>query len=571
MPKRECESYRTLISAYLDGDLDSAERDRLFAHLETCRECAETLETYQRIRAGIRDLPRFAPPPNLGHSIRRSTVERAPASRWSRFFGFGGARLGLSTVGVLALLIVACSFLLVRGYDQTVSPAVAASAPGARQEWPTTQPIRVQFSKPMDHTSVEGSLRISPPGERDRLPLSWDGNTLILGASRTASVPLLPNTDYTIMVLADARDQYGNTLGQVWTLSFHTGSATALTQPTVTHTPTPSPTPRGEQSAIQVPPTATATALARPGVPATSPPAATNPPLSVNPTTPDSGPVTGSGQPTAAPAPPAPTPKPASTATPTPAPTPAATETPKAQPTVQPTVAPTAAATTAPTPAPTATAEKPTQVTTAAPTGSPATATATSAAETPTPSGIPVVGSLGSVYWSNADVQTKLGLPSASEVKVNTAELSFQHGVMYERYDTGRIYVLLTDGQWSSAEDTWTSNDSPGGQTCGSNADNLFQPTKGFYKVWSADPKLQQAIGCAVQPTTTLAANNVQEFANGEMLYGDQGFVYVVYSDNSWKLYPDTSGHSSLLTPTPEPAATTPTPTPATPSTAAAP
>ncbi|HET7036708.1 MAG TPA: Ig-like domain-containing protein [Thermomicrobiaceae bacterium] len=487
-------------------------------------------------------------------------MERPPPSRWSRLFGFGGVRLGLSTVGVLALLVVACSFLLVRGYDQTVAPAVAASAPGARQEWPTTQPVRIQFSKPMDHASVEGSLRISPPGERDRLPLSWDSNTLVVGASRTASVPLLPNTDYTIMILADARDRYGNALGQVWTLSFHTGSATALTQPTATHTPTPSPTPGQAPSVAQSQPTAAATAPALPVAPETSQSPATRQPQTAQSTATENSPATRSDVPTAAPAPASPTPKPAQT----PTPTPAVTVTP-ARPTAQPTVAPTAApaATTAPTPSPSAAAETPTPAPTPAPTDSPATATATSAAGTPTRSSIPVVGALGSVYWSNVDVQTKLGLPSAPEVKVNTAELSFQHGVMYERYDTGRIYVLLTDGQWSAAQDSWTSDDDPGGQACGNDSDNLFQPTKGFYKVWSADPKLQEAIGCAVQPSTTLAGNNVQEFANGEMLYGDQGFVYVIYADNTWKLYPDTSGHGSLLTPTPEPATAAPAETPA--------
>lgn len=85
----------------------------------------------------------------------------------------------------------------------------------------------------------------------------------------------------------------------------------------------------------------------------------------------------------------------------------------------------------------------------------------------------------------------------------------------------------------------------------------LWIPGGDLGKVWS-DNKLQASIGYATSQTSdSSTATPVQVFQNGTMVYSDAGFVYVLYSDNTWQVYPDTSGHGALLTPT----ATTPSPT----------
>jgi len=168
-----------------------------------------------------------------------------------------------------------------------------------------------------------------------------------------------------------------------------------------------------------------------------------------------------------------------------------------------------------------------------------------------------VTGAFGSVYWANNDVQAKLGAALAPEVVINAAELSFQRGIMYERFDTNEIYVLFANNQWIEAKDTWNPSDGEGGGP--GPEPGLWIPTESFWKVWNSDPNLASVIGYAVEENAhlmTTSGGAFQDFANGIMLYSDQGFVYVVYNDGSWELYPDTSGHGDLLTPTPEPSAT---------------
>jgi hypothetical protein len=139
---------------------------------------------------------------------------------------------------------------------------------------------------------------------------------------------------------------------------------------------------------------------------------------------------------------------------------------------------------------------------------------------------------------------------------------------MYERYDTSEIYVLyLSDNQWSEYTDTWTASDGPGGGK--GPEDQLWIPNDGFGIVWNSDPNLASSIGYAVNPDAHVMGGVLQQFTHGIMLYSDQGFVYVLYDDGTWQLFPDTSGHGDLIdTPTPvpgEPAGgiTTPTSTPA--------
>jgi hypothetical protein len=202
---------------------------------------------------------------------------------------------------------------------------------------------------------------------------------------------------------------------------------------------------------------------------------------------------------------------------------------------------------------------------TPAPTNETAAATPPAAATpdtgTPTADIIPVTGAFGSVYWANGDVQAQLGEAQAPEAHMNAAELGFQRGTMYERYDTSQIYVLFADNQWSPYPDTWTAAEGDGGGVSPDDP-NLFIPKGSFGKVWNSDPNLAKSIGYAVKPDRHLMGGVVQQFAHGVMLYSDQGFVYVLYDDGSWMLYPDTSGHGDLITPTPE-ATGTPAGTPA--------
>ena len=49
------------LSAYLDGELNQAERARLDAHLPGCAECRTTLDALRATVAGLATLPEPAP------------------------------------------------------------------------------------------------------------------------------------------------------------------------------------------------------------------------------------------------------------------------------------------------------------------------------------------------------------------------------------------------------------------------------------------------------------------------------------------------------------------------------
>lgn len=519
MSRPGCKSIRPLISAYMDGELMPDETRRLLEHLAICEDCTTLLQEYQLLREQVRHLP---PPPTPPADIQRrvweETIERGEPSRFQRWFGISGARIGLSAVGAVAVFLIATAFVLMHGYERVLPPAVTGAPPTTVQEWPVQRPIEITFNKPMDPESVVEHLRIYPPSEKERLPISWRGNTMIIGASPSETVPLLANTDYRIIILPGAKDAYGGSLRTPWELRLRT--TTVLAQEP---TPTPPPTEARPTSPTQ------------PAAVVTQAPTATNPPPTVPPTQPE--PTATSGQPTA-PVGAGPTvtptqPQPNQTATqPAPSPTP----------TTPPTVAPTS-----------------TPVPTQPPAASPPPDGSPSPGTPPAATPVPVTGAFGSVYWAYEDVRDRLGAPTPpGAYSAAAGVLDFQRGTMYARFDTRTIYVLQSNGVWFSAPDTWTADDPVYGGPAPE--PNLWIPTKSFGKLWAENPTIQEQLGYATTETAHEPMDGrIQEFANGLMLYSDTGYVYVLYFDpatpyqGQWEVYPDSSGRGDLLTPTPEP------------------
>lgn len=552
MRQRECESIRPLISALMDGELSPDEGRILHAHLASCDACREIFDEYCTLRDEFRQLPPAPPPPDeIADYVWQHTVKGTPPSRFQRWFGMSGTRFGLSTVTAVAVLIIALAFLLVQGYQRSTAPAVAGSSIVPSQPWPAHKPIEITFSKPMDHQSVLDNLLVHPAGESARLPISWRGNTLVIGADADRVEPLAPDTDYMVAVLPDAKDKWGNRLGEAWVMRFHTAPTQQVTGP-----PTPTPTePRPTDTPTQqVAQTGNTPTVDQPPTPA--------PPTS----TPNPTPTPGQTRTVGTARTSTPTPVPA-TATPTQPNTPTASPTPSqhggsATPPSAPEATPTPDRKSTPdangTPTPNATPPA-----TPEPQATPSPATA-AASGTPTP--VPVTGAFGSVYWANPSVQERLGAPQPAKSPGQPAEytfvaevLGFQRGTMYARHDESKIYILFPDGTWSAVADTWTEADGNFGGP--GPADNLWIPPQRFGKVWT-ELQLQDTLGYAVSQTVTPSEGRAQDFEHGRMLYSDEGFVYVLYTDptQEWEIYPDASGHGTLITPTPEPGAATPAP-----------
>jgi len=536
MTSRACKSIRPLLSAYMDGELSPDDAARLQAHLAACADCRALLASYERMREQLHQLPTTPVPPTLHHEIRAAIEREQRRPRW--------LRLSVSPVAfafALGLMLMLAGTLL---YAQALPPSIVSSEPAANTTWPFYRPVTITFTKPMDEASVASHLRISPAGERERLPISWRGTTLVIGASSDQQASLLPDTIYTIAILHGARDRWGHELQQDWTLTFRTTSAiasapTATNTPALTETPAATmPQPSATADATATPPPAASTVTAVPPTavaaapspaPATPTPApqqghgqgtrtvATSPGTTAQPprsssaggtgTAGNSVPASTAGSGTTAPSP--------ATATPPASPTP----TPLSQPTATPTVVPSPTAKAATTPTTTAT-----PAVTPPPTVSP----------TPTPQLTPVTGAFAQVYWGNQQVQELLGAPTGQAYSVAASELAFQRGVMLERIDTNTFYILKDDGSWVSLPAPTELGD-PASQA----QPNLWIPGGKYGLVWKQQ-QLLDSIGYATEAAPHVMAQGarVQPFEHGILILSDRGFVYMLLESGSWAQFP---------------------------------
>lgn len=484
MSSLRCRSYRPLLSAYLDGDLSDEERQRLLAHLAVCEDCRARLHQYQRLREQLRRLPPSPPPPrSLQRDVWKRLVEERKSTPRTR------TRLALATsaLGMIVLLIALVTASI--GFQRTQPPRVVASNPAtsSTQRWPIYQPVEITFSKPMNEESVLNNLRISPPGERQRLPISWNGTTLIIGADAERRVLLLPDTVYRIAILPDAQDRWGHPLGTPFVLTFQTTSAVAHVQETPTPAPTPSPKPMATPRENVAEPASSPTAIPA-GAPAQAVP-------TVAPIVPEPSQNRSSDQPQIPAPPPPPTPSP----TPIPVPT--------------------------PTPLPSSTAPEATPSPTVVPSPTPG-----------TPEPIPVTGAFARVYWADEAIQKRLGQPVSPAFTVNAAELAFQRGMMLERFDTLHIYILDATGTWSSVPEPQPV-DPP--LEFRSVEPNLWAPGGAFGQVWE-EKALAPSLGYATEGDVHVMSTGarIQEFEHGTLILSDRGFVYALFADGTWQQFP---------------------------------
>jgi anti-sigma factor RsiW len=60
-----CERFEELLSAYLEGELDAAEREAFGSHLASCPACAELLAVFRETQAALAGFPEAEPSPTL--------------------------------------------------------------------------------------------------------------------------------------------------------------------------------------------------------------------------------------------------------------------------------------------------------------------------------------------------------------------------------------------------------------------------------------------------------------------------------------------------------------------------
>jgi anti-sigma factor RsiW len=81
-----CQSVRKKLSAYQDGEVTTAEKDAIDAHLRTCEPCQKQHEALLQTYRMLRGLPEIEPAPELSRRIVDSAT-RAREPFWVRVLG----------------------------------------------------------------------------------------------------------------------------------------------------------------------------------------------------------------------------------------------------------------------------------------------------------------------------------------------------------------------------------------------------------------------------------------------------------------------------------------------------
>ena len=86
-----CDFPRTALHGYLDGELDAARSAEFERHLETCRECANSLATEESLRSALQHAGLYEHAPVVLRKKIRADLQlaapslgalRIPARRW---------------------------------------------------------------------------------------------------------------------------------------------------------------------------------------------------------------------------------------------------------------------------------------------------------------------------------------------------------------------------------------------------------------------------------------------------------------------------------------------------------
>lgn len=225
------------------------------------------------------------------------------------------------------------------------------------------------------------------------------------------------------------------------------------------------------------------------------------------------------------------TPLPTFTSTASPTASPTQTASPTDTPTLTPSVTP------APTLVPSPTLEsRPDTPTTAPVAASPPTATLPPDTPTPTLTAVacplPITTTLTLVL--DASAASSLGCPRNEAMVMAAARQPFEHGLMLWRKDVNLIYGLGPDQTWFFTGDTWRDGD-PSDDPAIIPPNGLYEPVRGFGKVWRERPGVREALGWA---TAEEAAFNaiIQEFPSGAVWQdGEQKRLVILWNNGSYE------------------------------------
>lgn len=95
------------------------------------------------------------------------------------------------------------------------------------------------------------------------------------------------------------------------------------------------------------------------------------------------------------------------------------------------------------------------------------------------------------------------GFPAPIRRQVQVAEQLFQGGRMFWVEQNREIWVMVVTGEgrgdWSVYSDTWVEGEPESDETL-TPPDGMYQPVRGFGKLWRTVPNLRDQLGWAVSP-----------------------------------------------------------------------
>jgi len=146
----------------------------------------------------------------------------------------------------------------------------------------------------------------------------------------------------------------------------------------------------------------------------------------------------------------------------------------------------------------------------------------------------PVLG-FGRVWSTYAAVKNGLHCPTEQEKGTLGAEQAFQGGLMLWRQDADHIFVLYNNGTWKRYVDTWNEGE-PESDSSIVAPSGLYQPVRGFGKVWRSDPTVRNGLGWATMQERGFTAS-VQQYQGGLMFWSNVRGIYVLYDNGRWERY----------------------------------
>lgn len=130
---------------------------------------------------------------------------------------------------------------------------------------------------------------------------------------------------------------------------------------------------------------------------------------------------------------------------------------------------------------------------------------------------LPPPGGFGAVFAAEPTLSAQIGCPLGSLLSYAAAVQTFERGMMiYVGSSPSAIYVLYNTDIYTRFADTWTDGIDPvsGGETPPT---GLYEPIRGFGKVWRNDTAVRNGLGWATQPETGTNVT-LMLFQNGQMI-----------------------------------------------------